>query len=599
LADSLLVWLVLRKLQIPGAFLAALLFAVHPVNVESVAWIAQRKNLLAMLFALVSVWAYLKSQFTIDSVAPGSTGGGAAAKQAIKFDRAVKKPRIEPGAKERSRKWSNVWYALSLVAFALAMLSKGSVAVVPIVLLLIAWWQRNRIGRADLIRTAPFFVVAAALTLVNMWFQTHGQEVIRHAGIAERLAGAGAIVWFYLGKAIWPRDLQFVYPLWEIHTDEFRWWLPTIAAVAVTVLLVWQRSNRWLRPALFAWAYFCIALLPVMGFADVYFMKYSLVADHYEHLALIGVVALVAAGLCTLLPRFKDTFISEGMVRSALVATALVLVLECILISRRQSEMYVDESTLYETALKLNPDSWHALTQLGSIRNDAGRPYDAIPLLERALKLRPDFPEIEYDLGMARRQIANGHLSNSAVEKLHLAAAEHFVRALKIQPDWLEAHYNAGQEFLAANEPREAIPQFEAILKDKPDSPAAHSGLGDAYSQLEQWPDAVAEYRRALDSVPEHVVARFRLGIALSKLGQLDKAANQFRQVVELKPDFENAIEQLALILLQQGRVDAARSLIGEAKARAHSQNNPAQLVELTRFEQLHRTELSSGETGK
>src|SRR5262249_22226523 len=152
-------------------------------------------------------------------------------------------------------------------AFLGAMLAKGSVAILPLVLLVIIWWQHDRITGHDLLATTPFFVIAGGLTVVNIWFQTHGQAgVIRDLTMWQRIAGAVATVWFYLYKSLVPIQLAFIYPSWHIKANQLLWWLPTIAAVLVTSFLFWQRHNRWLRPVLFAWMLFCITLLPVMGF---------------------------------------------------------------------------------------------------------------------------------------------------------------------------------------------------------------------------------------------------------------------------------------------------------------------------------------------
>ncbi len=210
-AAALLLWAILMQLSIPGAFLAALLFAVHPVNVESVAWIVQRRNVLAMLFFLLSIYTYLKAEHR-----------------------------------------ANLWYWLCLVLFVLAMLSKGSVAILPVVLLGLTWWQRGRISAGEWARLAPFFVLAAALTALNVWFQTHGSgEAIRAATFPQRLAGAGAVVWFYLSKALLPLDLSFLYPDWPIETGRLLWWLPLAAALVVTVALWTRRGTLWGK-ALFA-----------------------------------------------------------------------------------------------------------------------------------------------------------------------------------------------------------------------------------------------------------------------------------------------------------------------------------------------------------
>jgi hypothetical protein len=254
-----LLWFILRRWAIPGAFLAALFFVVHPVNVVSVAWITQRKNTLSLLFFLLSVICY-----------------------------------------DRREKRAGLWYGLSILAFLLAMLSKGSVAVLPPVLLLIAWWRNGRVTRADIVRTVPFFVIAIGLTLVNIWFQTHGGEAIRHATPAERLAGSGAIVWFYLYKALVPIDLSFIYAPWQIEPTQIAWWLPLVAMLGVTAGLFRLRDRRFGRAAFVAWAFYLLALAPVMGFTDVQFMKYSLVADQYQYLGLLAVCTAVAAGLTRL-----------------------------------------------------------------------------------------------------------------------------------------------------------------------------------------------------------------------------------------------------------------------------------------------------------
>ncbi len=291
-AEALLIWIILRKLSIPGAFWAALIFALHPVNVESVAWIAQRRNMAAMLFFLLSILWYLK--FAQLAAAPFSAKSPLTDKQIPHPSSLISHHSsfiLHPSS-------FRTWYCLSLAAFVLAMLGKGSTAVLPALVLGIVLWLRP-LTRRDLLWTLPFFAVAAALTAVNVWFQTRGTEVvIRNAGLADRLAGGGAVVWFYLYKALLPLDLAFVYPQWHVNAGKSLSWLPLLAALALTAFL-WLYRKTWTRPLLFAWGFFCVALVPVMGFVDVGFMQYSLVADHYQHIAIIGLIALAAAGLGT------------------------------------------------------------------------------------------------------------------------------------------------------------------------------------------------------------------------------------------------------------------------------------------------------------
>ena len=287
IVEALLIWFILKKLSIPGAFLAALIFTVHPVNVESVAWISQLKNMLSMLFFLLSTLFYLQAETYLSPL------------QNRIFMRGV-----------------NYWYWLSLAMFMLAILSKGSVVILPVMLLWIIWWRRDCVTKWELMRIAPFFVAAVGFTFVNVWFQRHGsEEVLRNANFIERLLGAGSVVLFYLYKALLPIDLAFIYPQWHIQNGSPLWWLPLCSVLAITAVLWWYR-NRWSRPLLFAWGFFCVALVPVMGFTDVGFMKYSLVADHYQHIAIIGLITLVSAGLSVWRQRAKGIMHSRGYSRS-------------------------------------------------------------------------------------------------------------------------------------------------------------------------------------------------------------------------------------------------------------------------------------------
>ena len=202
LANAGLLWAALRRLSIPGAAIAACFFALHPVNVESVAWVVQRKNVLSQFFFLLSALWFLVH----DEDSSGRVGR---------------------------------WYWLSLGAFVLAMLSKGSVAVLPAALLLVAWWRRGHLTVQDGVLTLPFFAIAAGLTFLNVSLQTRNvAEVIRDVTLVERVLGAAAVVWFYLYKAVLPIGLVFVYPQWNIDGADVRWWLPLAAALAVTAILI-------------------------------------------------------------------------------------------------------------------------------------------------------------------------------------------------------------------------------------------------------------------------------------------------------------------------------------------------------------------------
>ncbi len=515
IVEALLIWSILRRLSIPGAFLGALLFAVHPVNVESVAWIAQRKNLMAMLFFLLSILWYLKAETPPPS-------------------------RASPPPADR-------WYWLSLVAFGLGMLSKGSVAILPVLLLGIVWGRRP-LTRRDLIRAVPFFVVAAVLARVNVWFQTHGIITeIRTASFAERLLGAGAVVWFYLYKAMLPINLAFIYPRWHIDTEQVRWWLPLLACAGVSGVL-WSYRRGWSRPLLFAWGYFCVALVPVMGFTDVGFMEHSLVADHYQHVALIAVTALVAAGWDKWQRR------SRGPARWMLNALAVTVASVLTFLAWQQSGHYASALTLYRTALDKNPNSGLAHNNLGLALSESGRPQEAIEHYQQALRLKPDYPAAHNNLGVA--------LSESGRPQ---EAIEHYEQALRLKPDYPEAHKNLANDLAATGRPQEAIEHYEQALRLKPDYPEAETNLGVALRNTGRLPEAIEHYEQALRLKPDYPEAETNLANGLAATGRLQEATEHYEQALRLKPDYPDAHNNLGVALRNTGRLPEAIEHFEEA----------------------------------
>jgi protein O-mannosyl-transferase len=456
-----LLWAVLRRLRIPGATLAALLFAVHPVNVESVAWITQRKNLMAMLFFLLSIRAYLRS---------------------------------EEGARSG--------YALSLLAFLLALLSKGSVAILPVVLLGIVAYRRP-VERKDGLRLLPFFLLAGILTLVDIWFQGHhlaATETIRHAGGVERLLGAGAAVVFYLWKALLPFHLLLPYPLWRIEPGAVIWWLPLAGAAGLTAFLGWQaRSKGWARAALFAWGYFCVALLPVMGFTDVYFMKFSLVADHYEHLALIGVTTLAGAGWAEWRRRQPGPVPLVAAVLAAGILAGLTW---------QQCRRYRDAETFFTATLRDNPGSAMAQGNLGMILGSQQRNEEAMVHLREALRLDPGSAETRSNIGAIL--VGEGRMAEGVAQ---------YQAALRIKPDLFVVHLNLGNILLHEGRLPEAREELQKAVSLRPAFPEAHGLLGDALRRLGRNEEAIGEYQAALRLKPDYPAVRSQLGRMLAPQG--------------------------------------------------------------------------------
>jgi protein O-mannosyl-transferase len=498
-----MVWLVLRRLKIPGAWWAALLFAVHPVNVETVAWVAQRKTLLAALFFLVSVYGYTRAGLA-ESEAPRRDGEKAAGGRG--------------------------WYWASLLAFVVAMLSKGSAAMLPLVLLgLVAW--RRKVTWADAARLAPFFAVAGGLTWVNIWFQSHGAHAaIRHATVVERVLGAAAAVWFYLEKAIWPAGLMFIYPQWDIRADELRWWVPLLAAVALTGLLWRQRRTGWGRAGLLAWFYFVVTLAPVMGLVDVYFMKFSLVADHYQYLSLIGVAGLAGAGLQ------KAMEGPETRRRMAVAGAGLVLMALGGL-TWRYCARYADAETLWQATLEQNPSALVGWDALGHLAFQAGRVEEAVRDFKRLAALDPEDVQGYNNLGVAYGQL--GQLDTAVGE---------YRQALKIQPDFAQTHYN----------------------------------LGNVWLQLGRWNAAMDEYRAALQIQPDYTEARSNLGAAEVQAGREEEAVGEYRQVLKVQPDNVSALNNVAWILATAPQDALRRGTeaveLAEQASRLTGGQNPAML---------------------
>jgi protein O-mannosyl-transferase len=547
IVEALLIWIILRKLSVSGAFLAALIFALHPVNVESVAWIAQRKNTLSMLFFLLSILWYLKGiQWAEIQRAPG---------------RGTASDFIHPSS---FIPHPSYFYWLSLAALMLAMLSKGSTAVLPVLLLGILWWLRS-LTRWDLLRIAPFFLLAIVLTGVNIWFQTHGKDIeIRNAGFLERLLGAGCVPWFYLYKALLPLNLAFIYPQWHIEIGNLLWWLPLLAAIFVTTVL-WRYRKGWSRPLLFAWGFFCVSLLPVMGFTDVGFMRYSLVADHYQHIAIIGVIALAAAGWSIWHKRARN--------RPLWVTTAVAVVamgtLTCL--TWRQSTIYHNSNRLYQATLQNNPGCWVAYYNLGLDLYNLGQMQEAIEYYEQALLLNPEYTEAHYNLGNAFAQ----------TDRLQ-EAIEHYQHALRLQPKYTRAHNNLGNAFVKAGRLQEAIEHYQQAIRLKPDYADAHFNLGRTLVDSGRLQEAIEHYQQALRLKSDYANAHINLGIALAKVGRLQEAIEHYQQALRLKPGYAYLYFNMALAYADSRKnseaIAAARK--GLELARSQGQGELAKQIE-------------------
>jgi len=389
-ANALLVWRVLARLRVPGAWLAAAVFALHPVQVESVAWITERKNVLMGFFFLLTLWAWIKF---IDG--------------------------------QSKRPWR--FYVLALVFYALALSAKTTACTLPAALLLILWLEKMPINWRRLAQVAPFVVMGIGMGLVTVWWERHHQHTqgkLFEIGLVERVLIASRAVWFYAGKLLWPANLTFSYPRWTISASDPRaygWVLATAALGGA----IW-RARRWAgRSVEVAAAFFVATLSPVLGFIMLYTFLYSFVADHYQYLACIGPMALAAAGMKIGLGRVAwGKPILEPVLCAALLMTLGAL-------TWKQCGMYANVETLWQATLARNPDSWLAHNNLGTALRQKGRVDEAITHYQEALQIMPDNESVHFNLARAFYQKG----------KVDQAIAQ-FQLALQIEPADMEAQNN-------------------------------------------------------------------------------------------------------------------------------------------------------------
>ena len=541
---SVLVWRVLRRLAVPGAWLAGAIFAVHPVMVESVAWVTERKNVLSLVFYLLALAAYLRFD-------PPETAAPAPA----------------------ARRWR--FWAAALVLFACALLSKSVTASLPAAVLLILWWKRGRIGRRDVWPLAPFFALGLAAGLATVWLEEHhvgatgGDWAIRPL---ERCLVAGRAVAFYVGKLFWPAELTFIYPRWTIDSaawTPYLWPAGVVAAVAALFLLRRRIGRGPVTAALF----FIGTLTPALGFFNVYPFRYSFVADHFQYHAAIGVIALVAG---------VGTWAwGRGVWRRRTGYAAAVVVLAVFsVMTWRQCHIYESLETLWADTLRKDPACWMAYNNLGSLRYEQNRPDDALPLLEKAAALNPRDADIQSNLGRLLERF--GRIAD---------ARRHLAEALRLDPEHAASHNMIGTILCGEGRVAEAMEHFRAAVKSKPTLAEAQNNLAFLLLGQGKMEEAETHATLAVRLKPEFAEAHNTLAIALAQRGRHDEAVAQFREALRLDPTYANARYNLGVELESIGRYAEALVILEQA-----SRDQPASallhvavgkcLIDLGRFDE-------------
>ena len=494
--SAVLVWRLLIRLKVPGAWAAAALFALHPVHVESVAWITERKNALSGAFYLSAAWAYLRYE-------------------------EARSPRL-------------YWAALFL--FAAALLSKTVTCTLPAALLLVLWWKGQTPMRRTAVALVPFFALGVAMSGMTVWMEKHsvgawGPEW--DLSLVERGLIAGRALWFYAAKLLVPLNLAFIYPRWAIDATAVWQYLYPAGALGVGALL-WAFRARLGRGPLTGMLFFAGTLTPALGFFNFYPMLYSFVADHFQYLASLGLLALAAAG-------GHRAWTRLGQPVTGSVVLALVLAV-CGLLTWRQGQVYADLETLWRDTLQKNAGAWIAHNNLANILKERGQLDQAIGHYRQALLLKPGSAQIHLNLADAHR-----------VRGESAAALRHYRRALKAEPDRVETHLKLGNALLGQNAVAEAIERYRQALRLAPDLALAHSNLGAALAIQRRDAEAIDHYRRALQLKPDFAEAHNNLGRLLALRGQFAEAIDHYQRALQLKPNYRQARTNLAEALQAVG----------------------------------------------
>ncbi len=534
--NSLLVFLVLKKMTGAiwrSAFVAAL-FALHPLHVESVAWISERKDVLSTFFWMLTIWAYA----------------------------VYVKGKSRAESEDSKTKPSALFYCLSLLFFSLGLMSKPMVVTLPFVLLLLDIWPLNRMSKGQspkpkadedfetkplwpldfrlwsrlLLEKIPFFALTVAASVVTFIMQKKGGAVSSLAGLSIPSRIENSIVSYvrYIGKTFWPNDLSILYPhpggwpLWQVI-------VATIFLLGISVLAIWFARRR--AYILVGWFWFLGTLVPVIGIVQVGMQS---MADRYTYIPLIGLFIATTWGAA-------DIFSRWNLPKVALGFCAGIILLCCMALTHTQIGYWRDSETLFGHAIKVTKKNFIAYNNLGFFYSHKERYDEAIDAYRKSLEIEPRFEDAHNNLGYALAKFGK-----------HEEAIAHYLVALKIKPELVEAHNNLGNSLAEIGKVDEAISHYEIALAKNPQHADAHNNYGVALAMKGKLSEAIEHFQKSLAAKPGYASAHSNLGNAYAVQGKFDEAMTNYFACLKIKPDDSQAHNNLANVLSQKGRTGEA-----------------------------------------
>ncbi|HEX3420701.1 MAG TPA: tetratricopeptide repeat protein [Candidatus Udaeobacter sp.] len=495
--NALLLWAVLARLKVPGSWFAAAIFALHPVQVESVAWITERKNVLMGFFFLLTLLAWI-----------------------VFVDERTRRP------------W--LFYCLALICYVLALSAKATACTLPAALFLILWLQKKPITMRRLIQILPFVALGIGMGLLVVWWERYHQGTNRglftFLSPTERILVASRAVWFYLSKIFWPSNLTFIYPRWNISPANLIDYIWLVAGLAACGAIYFSR-RFFGRSVEIAAAFFVATLCPVLGFVMLFTFRYTFVADHYQYLACIGPIALASAGIANLSDK-------SPQYRGVIVSIALLIVAGLGTLTWRQAATYANIETLWRTTLARNPECWMAHTNLGLVFLQQGKIDDGIAQYRSALQMQPDSWDAEYNLGTAL-------LGKGQVDEAIL----HCEKAVHMRPTDPDALVSLGNALFQKGRIDEAITHYQEAIRARPDHFLARYSLGRALLEKGELDGAIQVCQSALLLAPSDADCHTTLAIALEETGNPAEAVSHYQKALELAPGSISTLTNLAWLL--------------------------------------------------